>query len=439
MTIRQRLVLAFATMACVPLLIIAAWTITQERNLARENFRQSNTQLIGQIENAMTLFFDSVSANVDYLAGLESVKLSNGNLKKWLGETPSVVPETAVGLQVGKTFQAFAEAHRTYGFITLGTADGGATGWPTADLKNYDPRVRPWYQAAVAAPGQTLRTAAYEWAQGNTSLISTVKSVTGPGGEVVGVVDIDVSLQDLTNLIKQARFGETGFVMLLQSDGIILADGNDPSHAFRSMSALGDDYGRLASAADGMAEVLIDELPFVVNVVSSKKLGWKFISLIQRDEVMSASWRLSWQIMIMGLVLAVVFGIIGALLASRIVQPIKVISKGLENIVGGEGDLTCSLDLRGRDETAQLAGWFNRFLDTFREFVSLTTGTSAQLAASTDTVLSIAGNMRGAAERQHESIEMVSTAINEMVATAAEVAQSCGGVRRFGNAPGGHR
>ncbi|MCP5854309.1 hypothetical protein NL323_30685, partial [Klebsiella pneumoniae] len=68
-------------------------------------------------------------------------------------------------------------------------------------MSNYDPRTRPWYQAAMANPGKTLRTAPYYWAGDDAVLVSTVRTVANQLGSPGGVVNIDVSLKGLTEIV----------------------------------------------------------------------------------------------------------------------------------------------------------------------------------------------------------------------------------------------
>ncbi|MNY78014.1 Methyl-accepting chemotaxis protein PctC [compost metagenome] len=54
-----------------------------------------------------------------------------------------------------------------------------------------------------------------------------------------------------------------------------------------------------------------------------------------------------------------------------IVRPILDVTKGLEDIAQGEGDLTRSLVIRGNYETSQLSGWFNQFLGAIRNLITV--------------------------------------------------------------------
>ena len=86
---------------------------------------------------------------------------------------------------------------------------------------------------------------------------------------------------------------------------------------------------------------------------------------------MSSATQLTWLIaQIIAAVLAVVFAVLGASFASVIVRPIRGVASGLEGIAQGEGDLTRRIwKSVASDETAQLAGWFNQFLEAIRTLI----------------------------------------------------------------------
>jgi methyl-accepting chemotaxis protein len=292
-------------------------------------------------------------------------------------------------------------------------------------MASYDPRQRPWYKTAQANPGKTLRTEAYYWAGDDAVLVSTVRAVNNALGNSGGVVNIDVSLKQLTGIVKQIKLGESGYLMLIENNGTVLVDPKQPEHNFKKLGELGDGFNQLAKAGPGLIKVNINGEHFMANVFPSDQLGWSFIGLIKQDEVMASATRLTWLIGVIAAVLAVVFAIIGASFATLIVRPIRGVASGLEGIAQGEGDLTKSLSVRGKDETAQLANWFNQFLAAIRGLIQHIGLAATKILDSSTSSTRVSNDMAEAAGRQREAVDMVSTAFHEMVATANEVARSC--------------
>ncbi|NUT86166.1 methyl-accepting chemotaxis protein [Pseudomonas corrugata] len=425
MNIKQKLTWAFATIACLPVVLVAVLVVLNLRDAAKTNFLDSSGREIRQIDNGMKTFFDGISQNVEFFAKDPRIVAAK-DLKNYSAADAAQTPLPETNKQLLDIFDRFAKSHPTTAYLSMGLADGGYASWPDdPKISNYDPRVRPWYKAAIASPGVTVRTDAYYWAPDDISLIGIVHTVSDAAGKLVGVVGLDVSLKQLTELVKNIKLGESGYLILVEGNGNVLVDASDAKHNFKPLADLGPNYAALAKSGDGMTQVEIDGVSYMVNIVTSKSLGWRFIGLIKSDEVMAEASSLTWLIAIIAAVLAVIFAVVGASFASVIVRPIRGVANGLQEIAEGEGDLTRQLSVQGKDETATLASWFNQFLGMIAQLVQRIGSASSDLQSAAADTSEVATNMNEAAGRQRQAVELVSTAFNEMVATANEVARSC--------------
>jgi methyl-accepting chemotaxis protein len=426
MNIKQKLILAFAVIASLPVILVAVLIILNVRHEAREAFIDSSGREIRQVENAMQLFFEGISQNVAYLADHPQLQGIDTSLKRYLA---SDAAQVSMGEQDQHLFQLFAglaKSHSAYAYLSLGTEEGGYVFWPgDPKLASYDPRTRPWYKAAMAQPGKTVRTDAYYWAADDVVLVSTVQSFSNRLGTNAGVVNIDVSLKQLTDLVKQIKLGASGYLMLMEGNNTVLVDPKDPTHNFKKLSELGDGYRQLAEAGKGLVEVELAGERYMALVWPSEALGWRFVGVVRESEVMAVATRLTWIIAVVALVCAGLFAMAGAWFAGLIVKPIRGVASGLEDIAQGEGDLTARLTVRGQDETAQLAGWFNQFLEAIRTLIQRIGQAAGQIHSSSGSATEVSVEMAEVASRQREAVDMVSTAFHEMVATSNEVARSC--------------
>ncbi|BBP74568.1 methyl-accepting chemotaxis protein [Pseudomonas gingeri NCPPB 3146 = LMG 5327] len=426
MNIKQKLTWAFAIVACLPVVLVATLVVMNLRSEARNSFADGSGREIRQVSNAMQLFFEGISQNVEYLANQPLIKNSDGSLKTYMSADAAKVPQGDMDKQVYTFLEALGTSHPAYAYAIIGTEAGGYVSWPDdPKLSNYDPRQRPWYKTAMANPGKPLRTAAYYWAQDDATYVSTVRTVANKLGNPGGVVSIDVTLKQLTEIVKQIKLGESGYLMLLENSGNLLVDPKQPEHNFKALGSLGSGYADLAKAGKGLVEVELNGEHYMANIWPSEQLGWTFIGLVKQSEVMGTANQLTWLIAIIAAVLAVIFAIVGASFASLIVRPIRSVSSGLEGIAQGNGDLTQNLQIRGSDETAQLASWFNQFLAAIRSLIQHIGLSANKILDSSRNSTRVSGDMADAAGRQREAVDMVSTAFHEMVATANEVARSC--------------
>ncbi|PSJ36619.1 chemotaxis protein [Zobellella taiwanensis] len=425
MRIKHKLVLMFIIMASLPVMLVALLVVLNLREAATAGFIDQSGREIRQVEKGMQLFFGGIENNVNFLAAHPLLKGIDGQLKRYLTAETALQPEGTQEKALFELFDRLASSHPNYAYVSLGTKEGGYVFWPgDPTLSNYDPRNRPWYQHAMANPDKVLRTDAYYWADDDVVLVSTVRSFANHLGNQGGVVNIDVSLQQLTDIIQGVKLGESGYLMLIERNGTILVDPSNPDNNFKQLTNLGDSYASLASAGDGALEVELGGERYMANVYTSDSLGWQFIGLIQEQEVMAGSTRLTWVISLVTAIAALGSAMLGILSAILITKPIQTVTSGLENIALGEGDLTARLTVKGSDETAQLAGWFNQFLDSIRNLIQHIANASGQIHNSSGCTIEVSQKLADVAGRQREAVDMVSTAFHEMVMTTNEVARS---------------
>ncbi|QEI06318.1 methyl-accepting chemotaxis protein [Pigmentiphaga aceris] len=424
MKIKNKLVLAFVFAAFIPVTLIAVISVLNTRAEAFEEFMDGSTREIRQIDGNIRQFFDGTQQNVDQMA-TDPVYTSVASLKDYTGADAASQPLPESAKQVIDAFARYGQTHPAAAILSIGLEDGTYAKWPDdPQLSKYDPRVRPWYKAAMASPGRAVRTAAYYYDKDAVALVGSARAMLDAAGKPKGVFVVSVSLKNLTELVKSIKLGASGYVMLIE-DGIVLVDPRNPGHNFKQLKDLGEPYAKLAATTQGATEVEINGARYMANVWTSPGLGWRYVGLIEHNEVMADATRMTYLTVAIVVVLVLLFAMLAAAFARVIVKPIGQVSTGLQSIAAGEGDLRRDLDVQGKDETAELAGWFNKFLAAIRQLIQSISAASTNLQEASHVNSEVANNMNQAAGRQREAVESVSTAFNEMVTTANEVARAC--------------
>jgi len=119
-------------------------------------------------------------------------------------------------------------------------------------------------------------------------------------------------------------------------------------------------------------------------------------------------------------IIAAIFFVYKTMIASKL----AVLNHSLGELAAGSSDLTRHLDDRGTDEIADLARNFNQFLENHRAFIRKIAESAQQLSDSSNDMGIVTRQAKDDAAEQKEQIGLVATAINEMSATAQEVANN---------------
>lgn len=128
-------------------------------------------------------------------------------------------------------------------------------------------------------------------------------------------------------------------------------------------------------------------------------------------------------------IVAILAGIGAAWLISRgILRPLmatnRTINEMVEEMTNGNGDLTRRVDVRTRDEVGELGHNFNQLMETLQALVQQITSDSRLLGEAAGTLDSITRRTTEGANKQKDETDQVVTAMNEMTATAQEIARN---------------
>ncbi|MFZ3214205.1 MAG: methyl-accepting chemotaxis protein [Terriglobales bacterium] len=89
-----------------------------------------------------------------------------------------------------------------------------------------------------------------------------------------------------------------------------------------------------------------------------------------------------------------------------------------------QGDLTQRVEITSRDELAELAKWFNRFIDKLQEILGQVSNNTQSLATASEEISASARDQAKGAELQKDQTTQVATAMQQMAATVHEVSEN---------------
>ena len=124
-------------------------------------------------------------------------------------------------------------------------------------------------------------------------------------------------------------------------------------------------------------------------------------------------------------VLVIISLLLGALIIRGITGPLHGLVRMLRDIAEGEGDLSRRLPENNRDETGEVAHWFNRFISNIHSIISQASSTTVQVATASNQLHATAEQIATAAEEVASQSATVATASEEMSATSNDISHNC--------------
>ena len=320
-------------------------------------FDEFTSQQFFNIEKSVSLFIQNGKSVVKMLAENPAVKNADETLYNCTAEAAkSGIVYThngkaeqdikALFVRIDKNYEEFKE-------IYMGTRWGGfVTSWSEEDEQGFDPRTRPWYKNAAEANGKIIITSVYISTDGSP-VVALAQAIKDPKGAFLGCIGIDIDLAGLTSFISDSKIGSTGYCMLVQNDGMILADPKHPQYNFKIMSEIDiPAFAEIEKTKEGSLLVNSNGEMWKAFVFPFSELDWKLIIWVKQSEILSVFSALLKNMIVIGLLMFVLY----FTLAAFAIRALKKYFKRLGVVLGkiAQGDLTDRIKIKRNDELGEL-------------------------------------------------------------------------------------
>ncbi|MCG9736995.1 methyl-accepting chemotaxis protein [Shewanella insulae] len=311
-----------------------------------------------------------------------------------------------------------------------------------ATLKEFGVREAEWYLCAMDTKRPCLMEPyLYEITPGNNALMTSLTVPVVVGGSFRGVIGVDVNLpvfQKLIDELSASLYQGKAKVTLLSQKGLVVA----ASHYDKKARPLGESIA--PSLASQLTELhrqggyleqganIIVAYPIEIPLA---KAQWSLVIEVAKadayqaanamDEAMSAmASSLGSLLLIVGIIVSVIAVVTISLVIRSIIAPLKMIQSRVENLASAEGDLTQQVTVESHAELIALGGGINGFITKLRLLIGELKELASRSQAESQVAAGIAQQTHDSVNRQYSDIESVVTAVNQMSATALEVAKA---------------
>ena len=253
---------------------------------------------------------------------------------------------------------------------------------------SYDPRTRPWYQAAVAT-GKGGWSSIYVWFDNTKIAIDAVLPVYDQAGTLLGVLDTPLVLAFIGDFLRQLDISPLGESFIIERSGLLVAsstleqpfittpDGPERIQATDSNDTLIQATTQYLTESFGSLSQIDTAQPLTLNLngqwqfvqllpfSDDRGLDWLIVVTIPEADLMAqinANTRTTILLCVAALVIATLIGI---LTARWVTHPILRLNQAAQDIAQGKWDKT--VNLNRSDELGGLAKSFNQMADQLRD------------------------------------------------------------------------
>ncbi len=282
---------------------------------------------------------------------------------------------------------------------------------------------REWY-SRTQQEKQTIMTSAYVDA-GTQQMVITVVGPVMENGQMVGVVGVDVGMDELKNSLSGMTIGETGYITLYDSADMIL---------YHPDSSVVGTTVQEAQYSETIQDALLNNTDvsgvqytrqgnsYYGSTVSLGDTGYQVLGLIPAAEY---DGRVSdmVRVVVIGFVgCAILLAAIILLLSISITRPLKRLTVVAERLADGE--LNVEYTVKGRDEVAQLGQSTMHIVDRLKTYIDYINEISAVLAqmGEGNLIFQLHHDYRGEFAKLKESMLAIQSSLTDTISGIAQSA-----------------
>ncbi|MBQ9281922.1 MAG: HAMP domain-containing protein [Treponema sp.] len=428
----------------IMLIVLAISSVTTSFFFARnclENFYDTANADLNAFSDSINMFFSAKEVELNVFSESDAVKNADDTIHSFVNEVGNIqilgYEKSPTEEEIRKNCKNFASADKDIAEIYIGTKWGGyATNFDSSMSGGYDPRKRGWYQTATSGNGKVMITDAFASTVGAT-VVGITRSVYDFNKEFIGNSSIEVSLDTLTQILSTVSLGKDSFLMMIQKDGVILADTSPSKNNFKNITEIDipNLKGFLSSSAEN-GVIKIKGTTYFSRFITNQKTGYKIVAFCPKRTVFAAFYRtLSFTILIC-LIITLITAVLVSLFTRKTMKPLKKIIVSLEEVA--KNDFTHGIEVTSQDELGNVAQTFNNTLGTLCSSFSLISqntneldkignGLANDMNNISNEISKIAGNIvsiSSQADSLNKSVEQTSNSEKEIASAIEKLSAS---------------
>ena len=425
LSVKEKIMAPLAGLVLVVFLVFGFVLNNLITNNAMETFRADTERQVVQVDNAMDIFLNGLRDGLVNMANDPLLK-QGGELTRYFEQTPggdgmiAMEPAAKGGFeaQAYQLFQRYGEANKSaVSVISYGTVDGGYLQYPAVKRKaGYDSRKRDWFTDSMKDTGKVRITKPFKTSKG-TPTVGIFAVVKSDSGEPRGVLGLNIDLPVVTDMIANIKIGETGYIMMLDSDGVIIADPKHPEQNFQKLSEAGLDELSTATLKTGeLQELTLDGTTKMVQSYTSEKTGYQYVTIVDRSQVMASVRHMRIALGIAILVALVLMFLATWRIADLIVTPLRRIEQAAGQVA--QGNLRgIQVTLDSQDELGRLANSFQTMVDDLKKLLH-------EIKDSADELSNSSGQMSEGVEQVAQTITHVAEQVGDISESASQQSET---------------
>jgi len=390
-SIKVKIMQVMIIIAAIPIVILGVYSSIAFKNNSEEEFKNNSLTLSKTIVEEIDDVIDSTEFTMDSIINSNNIFGGSVEAKQSINTQLAILGQSNSDFKL--VFFASKDRHEFLYSKNEGIPEG------------FDYYSRDWYKKAIEANGKISSTDIYTDVVSGESIITISKAVIKEG-KVLGVVGIDLNIENIKEIVAKTTMGKDGKTNLMDSKGVVIAHSNKEligKNIFENTAV----WDTIISEKTGVTESEILGEPHKLSFQTSEMTDWIVVIEMPDTELAKASNGFMMTLVIACIVVLVLSAMIGTIFAKGISKNIKLIKEG--TLRAADGDFSKDIEVKSKDEFLELSDSFNDMQNKISGLINNVSNTVNQV---NDTSINLA-NM---------SAE-VAASIGEVASTVSEISK----------------
>lgn len=398
-SIKTKLLVFIVLLTSISLIVTGYFSMTIAESVLKTKVNESN-------QAALEVFNKYVN----------SFKVNTESLLNTLAESDALLNYDGSSSSDQLLFNKLEEAKKSMPsilYIYFGSPDKKYVLYPPdSTLNDYDPTTQSWYLEAVKAKGKIIWTEPYEDYSTWVPIITIAKAVVNSSGKMIGVLGIEISLEQLSKDLSSIKLSKSGYIYVITKDGTIISHPNQ-KQVFTSIKKY--NYGnKLLTASNSTINYTVNNDYKYASIRNLSNFGWKAIVEMSNSDLTGDLSKIRDSIVIISVIVLLIGFFIAYLFANSITSGIRKVVTAMS--LAAKGNITVKADLKSKDEVGMLAKSFNNMIDDVRSLILNIKNISNSLEQSSK-------NMATSSEQAAQTTRDIAKAIEQVAQGATSQAK----------------
>lgn len=300
---------------------------------------------------------------------------------------------------------------------------------------SFDITSRPWYEQAIAEEDVYFTEPYMDEVFGK--IILSAMTPISENGDVIGIVAIDIFLDELPNLMESFKLGEDGYSFLVTSDGTFIYHPDDSFilNKDKNLLSLDGDISeigaKMLAGESGLESVELNNRGEYIGYSPVPTTGWAIGTSLPEEEALSMLETFTLFMVSFFIMACLILLVVVILLLTRMLRNIPRVTEVMNEL--GQGNINVvNIETKSQDEIGQLVASTNLMQQQMRDVISKISTVSQTVNSKSEELTQSANDVKAGSEQVATTMQNLAegsesqanstTALSEIMASFSEEA-----------------